>query len=269
MSFGRIENYFKAVNRTMEIRFILPDDIRFMKNFDGTPNPHYERPAKTLLLLNGATHNNLEWLMHTGIYDLAIMYNIAVFMPSGENSFYVNCEGSETRIADYVGDELMNYVTNTFGLSEKREDHYVMGLSMGGFGALHTGLAYSGFFSKIAAFSSALILHEIAGAKPGFTNGGGDYAWYRRMFGDLDQVLTSDYNPEQLLLDLKEAGKSIPELYLACGTEDFLLEHNREFVAFLKNNEIPHLYFESAGSHDYKFWNQYVERALKWMLEVE
>lgn len=265
MSFGRIENYFKAVNRTMEIRFLLPDDPRFTRNFDGTVNPHYERPPKTLLLLNGATHNNLEWLSHTGIIDLATKYNLAVFMPSGENSFYLNCEGTDDHFADFVGDELMHYVTRTFGLSTEREDHLVMGLSMGGFGALHTGLAYADFFSKIVALSSALIVHEIAGARPGFTNGGGDYARYQRIFGDLDTVLTSSNNPEQLIRDLQREGKPIPGLYLACGTEDFLLEHNREFHTFLEDHQVPHIYLESPGSHDYGFWNQYIEPAIQWM----
>lgn len=267
MSFGRIENYFTVLNRELEFRFVLPDDVRFRNNPDGTPNPHYQRPTKTLLVLNGATHNNLEWLMHTRIHDLAIQYNLAVILPSGENSFYVNTHGN--RFADYVGQELMEYATKTFGLSTKKEDHYVMGLSMGGFGALHTGLAYADTFDKIAAFSSALIIHEVAGAKEGFSNGGGDYKHYVRMFGDLDNILTSDINPEQLLLDLRAAGKPIPGMYLCCGTEDFLLEHNRQFNRFLVDNNFPHLYYESPGGHDYDFWNGYVEKAIKWMLEVE
>jgi len=267
MSFGRIENYFSVLNRELEFRFVLPDDIRFTKNFDGTPNPHYQRPTKVLLVLNGATHNNLEWLMHTPIHDMAIKYNLAVILPSGENSFYVNTHGN--RFADYVGKELMEYACKTFGLSDRKEDHFVMGLSMGGFGAIHTGLAYSDTFSKIAAFSSALIIHEVAGAKEGFQNGGGDYKHYVRMFGDLDNILTSDINPEQLIRDHQAAGKPTPDMYLCCGTEDFLLEHNREFKRFLDENQVPHVYYESPGAHDYSFWSPYVEKAIKWMLEVE
>ena len=102
--------------------------------------------------------------MHSQVCDFARKYNVAIFMPSGENGFYVNHEGTNEHFGDFVGKELMEFVTSRFGLSTKKEDHFVMGISMGGFGALHTGLAYPENFSKIAALSSALILYEIAGA---------------------------------------------------------------------------------------------------------
>ena len=269
MSFGRIENYFESMRRVMEIRFLLPDDPRFKATPDGSPNPYYNRPAKFLLLLNGYTHNNLEWLMHTQVCDLARKYNIAIFMTSGENGFYTNHAGCNEHFADFVGQELPAFVSATFGLSSRREDHFVMGLSMGGFGALHTGLNYPQNFSRIAALSSALILYEIDGAKPGFTNAGGDYDYYYRTFGDLETVLTRHTNPEQCILDLQAEGSTIPGLFLACGTEDFLLLHNRRFESFLKEHDIPHEYFESPGSHDYDFWNQYVEKAIIWMLDED
>ena len=52
-------------------------------------------------------------------------------------------------------------------------------------------------------------------------------------------------------------------------SEDFLLEHNREFKRFLDDNAVPHVYYESPGGHDYDFWNQYVEKAIRWMLELD
>lgn len=250
----------------MEFRFVLPDDLRYRMNFDGTPNPYYARETKTLLVLNGYTHNNLEWLMHTNIIDVARKYNVAVFLPSGENGFYTNREGCNDHFGDYVGDELMNYVSERFGLSSKREDRYVMGLSMGGFGALHTGLAYPQNFSKIAAFSSALILHEVAKLQPGDSNAGGDYAYYHRIMGAPETVLERDVNPEKLILDMIADGTKIPELYLACGSEDFLLEPNLALVEFLKKNNVPHIYHQSPGGHDYNFWLPYTERAVRWMI---
>ncbi len=266
MSFGRLENYFEATRRVMEFRFILPDDLRYKMNFDGTPNPYYARPTKLMVVLNGYTHNNLEWLMHTNIVDVARKYNVAVFLPSGENCFYTNCEGCNDHFADYVGDELVHYVVERFGLSADRGDHYVMGLSMGGFGALHTGLAYPQNFSKIAAFSSALILHEVAKLHPGDSNAGGDYAYYSRVFGKPEDVLTSNDNPEQLILNMLADGTKIPDLYLACGNEDFLLEPNLALVEFLKKNNVPHIYHQSPGGHDYNFWLPYTERAVRWMI---
>lgn len=269
MSFGRIENFFASMRRVMEFRFVLPDDARYVCNPDGTPNKYYERPAKVMFLFNGYTHNNLEWLMHSQVCDFARKYNVAIFMPSGENGFYVNHEGTNEHFGDFVGKELMEFVTSRFGLSTKKEDHFVMGISMGGFGALHTGLAYPENFSKIAALSSALILYEIAGAKPGFENAGGDYWYYRRTFGNLDELMTSRQNPEQLIRDMKDENIEIPKIFMCCGNEDFLLEHNQRFERFLTEENVDHVYFQTPGMHDYDFWNQYIEKAFRWFLEIE
>ena len=95
----------------------------------------------------------------------------------------------------------------------------------------------------------------------------------------LAAVLSEDY--DLLLLDLMLPGtdgfticravrekKDIPDIFMCCGTEDFLLENNREFHNFLENRNIPHEYFESKGNHDMTFWNEYAEKAVKWMFEL-
>ena len=153
----------------------------------------------------------------------------------------------------------------TFGLARSPADTYIMGMSMGGFGALHTALAYPETFGKAAALSSALIVHEIASMKPGESNPVANYEYYRECFGDLEHVEESDNNPETLVKKLRAAGKKLPEIYMCCGTEDFLLENNRAFSAFLKAQGVPHIYEEGPGMHDMKFWSAYVEKIIPWM----
>ncbi len=157
----------------------------------------------------------------------------------------------------FLGEELVNYVRKTFGLAMSADETCIMGLSMGGFGALHTAFRYPDVFGKTAALSSALIVHGIAGMKPGGQDGLANYEYYRECFGDLDKVLESDNNPEVLVKRLKDQGKKIPEMFISCGTEDFLLENNRQFHSFLNENDIAHTYIESAGGHDMAFWNEY------------
>ena len=55
---------------------------------------------------------------------------------------------------------------------------------------------------------------------------------------------------------------------MACGTEDGLLENNRELRDFLQEKGVEHVYHESPGIHNWVFWNQYLEPAIQWMLEV-
>ncbi len=166
-------------------------------------------------------------------------------MPTGENSFYLNHEAANANYADFAGEELVQYTRKVFGLSGKREDTFIGGISMGGFGALHTGLEFPETFSRIMALSSALILYDVAGKEEDFKNDMGDYRHYSYLFGDLEHVLQTRVNPEQIILSLLEEKKQIPEIYMACGTEDFLLENNRRFKRFLDAHQVPAEYYES------------------------
>ena len=132
-----------------------------------------------------------------------------------------------------------------------------MGLSMGGFGAIHTALAYPETFGTCAALSSALIHHEVANMKEGSGNSVANYDYYRLCFGEPSKLLESDNNPETLVRKIKASGGKMPKIFMACGTEDFLLEPNRRFHEFLESEGIEHVYEESEGIHDMVFWSKY------------
>ena len=216
---------------------------------------------RTLFLLHGYTGDAGNWVPEW----LAQKYGFAVIAPCGENSFWLDGLSTAHKYCAFVGDELVNYIRRTFGLAHSAEDTFLLGLSMGGFGALHTALTYPENFGKTAAMSSALIVHQIAGIKPGEDNGVANYDYYRECFGDLDAVLESDSNPEVLVKRLKDSGARIPEIFMSCGTEDFLLEQNREFHRYLTGIEVPHVYLESKGSHDMVFWNEYTLKFVEMM----
>ncbi len=150
-------------------------------------------------------------------------------------------------------------------LALTREDTFVAGVSMGGFGALHTGLTYPETFGKIVALSSALITHEVSGMREGEGNNVANYDYYSRCFGRPEQVLMSVNNPERLVEKLQENKLELPEIYMACGTEDFLLEENRQFHRSLTEHAVKHCYLESPGSHDMVFWREYFCKSAQWI----
>ena len=65
------------------------------------------------------------------------------------------------RYADFIGEEIVDYVRKTFGLAMTPEDTYITGISMGGYGALRTALAHPETFGKVTGQSSAIIIHGI------------------------------------------------------------------------------------------------------------
>ena len=264
MALLTLQYYSTALCRPTRAQLLLPNDVQEMAVQD---NENYNRPMKTLVLLHGYSGSCDDWLTGSRVQEIAGMYNLAIAMPSGENSFYLDQKGTGRAYATFVGKELIAYLQKTFGIAMKAEDTFVGGLSMGGFGALHTGFLYPENYSKIAALSSALIVHEVMEMKEGIGNAVADYDYYKATFGEPKELAMSKNNPEYIIRQRRERGESIQPVFMACGTEDFLLENNRSFYEFLKKEGIEVDYHESPGTHDWKFWNEYLEPAVKWMLQ--
>lgn len=235
-----------SLKRQISFEMIIPNDTE--RN-----DAYGKRKMKTLFLLHGWTGSAGNWVPEY----LAERYNFAIVMPNGENAFWLDGQSTGHSFCTFLGSELIAYIRKTFGLAESPEDTFIMGLSMGGFGALHTAFAYPDVFGKVAALSSALIVHSIAHMKEGEENHVANYAYYHECFGDLETVEYGFNNPEVQVKALKDTGKKIPEIFLCCGTEDFLLENNRQFHSFLDSINVAHTYFESPGGHDVKFWDEY------------
>lgn len=255
--------YSKILCRPVHFTAVLCND-----NAWGTQgNPHYDRSVKNVYLLHGYSGCDSDWFTNAPLGELANRFHVNFFMPAGENSFYLDQKATGFRYATYMGEEFVEYTTKTFGLSGAREDCFVCGLSMGGFGALHTALAFPNTFSKCFAFSSALLVHELKDMKPGEENPVANYEYYAQMFGDLAELETSENNPEVLAKKLMAEGGQRPDIYMACGTEDFLIEPNRAFKKYLDEIGYSATFFTGPGVHDFAFWRAQLEAALVWALE--
>lgn len=260
MAIGTFEFFSNCLRRNVTFKIILPNDV------DGSNNEHYKRPMKTLYLLHGYCGMCADWIWQSAIVDIAGRYNLCVVLPSGENSFYLDGRETGRQYGTFTGQELVDYARKTFTLSQRREDTFVGGFSMGGFGAIHIGLKYNHTFSKLFAFSSALIVHGIKDMQPGSDNGVANYDYYKMVFGDLAEIESNESNPEELVRRILSRGDVMPEIYMACGGEDYLLKENKRFAAFLTEQKVDVDFKESPGFHNYDFWNQYLEPAVKWLV---
>lgn len=247
-----IRYFSEVLQRPTTFKMFIPNDKR---TAPGAEKTEANEPMYTIFLLHGYTGDGENWIPEW----LSEKYNIAVVCPSGENGFWLNGLSTGHGFQSFLGEELVNYIRKTFGLAKTPETTGVMGMSMGGFGALHTALAYPETFGRSFALSSALLIHGVAHMKEGDSNPVANYAYYHECFGDLETVEESDNNPEVLVKKLKATGKKLPEIYMSCGTEDFLLENNRAFHNFLVEEGIEHTYMESKGQHDMEFWSEYVK----------
>ncbi len=264
MALSQVNFFSNSLQRIVTFHIYLPNDVQaeFKKQ-----NPCYERETKTIYLLHGFSGNTTDWITGSNTMELSRKYNLAIVMPSGENSFYLNRKGTGNLYETYIAKELPEYIFKTYHLSNKPEDMIIGGLSMGGFGALRLGLKFNKQYGHIFGLSSAMIIHDIANINKNYKDNIADYDYYINVFGDLEKIEENDINPEYIIKRHKERGEIFPKIFMACGTEDFLIEHNREFYKFLIQQEMDVKYYESEGTHDWKFWNEYLEPAIIWAIE--
>lgn len=262
MASGRMEFHADTIMQHANFSFVLPNDVEMEEVRD---KRYYQRPAGSLILLHGLTGTDTDWLFGGVAQQVAIQYNLAVFMPTTGNSFYLDKGYRGGNFASFVGEELPDYIRKVFGYCESRETTIIGGLSMGGFGALHTALAFPDRFSSCIALSSALALYEIAetGRRSKSVM---PQEMVRDVFGDPKKILDSEINPEVLYQKCKARKKPVPRIYMAIGTEDSLLESNRRFRDYLEGEKAEYCYDEGPGKHDWFFWNQYLDRGLSWAL---
>lgn len=261
MAFLQINFYSKALKRLVNFNAVLPvDTVEIPGMMEAAPSG----PMRSIYLLHGYSGGQHDWISGSKIQELALKHNIAVFMPTGDNSFYIDDTDMGALYGEFIGKELVEVTRKMFHLSDKREDTFIGGLSMGGYGAIRNGLKYADTFGRIIALSSALITYNIAGIPEDYKDPVADYKYYTRVFGDLNKLLGSDKDPEAIAHSLKESGRDIPKIYMACGTEDFLLKENRKYHNFLISENIEHTYEEGPGIHDWTFWNKYIEKAIEW-----
>ena len=243
---------------------ILPTDKVY---FPGMKQREEGKPYKTLYLLHGIIGNQTDWLYGTRIQRWAETYDLAVVMPAGENGFYLDQPWNCRMYGEFIGQELVKFTRRTFPLSHRREDTYIGGLSMGGFGAMRNGLKYSDVFGAIISLSGAFILDDTLLVKtenPRYPSETEEFK--HSCFGpDLERAIHSDSNPEYLIRELKKIGKMIPDIYMACGNRDGLLEKNQRLADLLDREEIEYTFEVGEGSHEWDFWDCYLKRALDWL----
>lgn len=245
----------KSLQRRTSISVILPsDNIHFLQDTEEI----VPQPYKTLYLLHGLYGSDDIFLANTSIQKFAEDNGIAIVIPCGENSFYVDNPKAHTYYGEYVGQELLDITRNIFPLSHEREDTYIAGFSMGGYGAIRNGLKYSQNFSKIGMISSALITDDIVNYVSD-DNVLRSRDFYESIFGDLDEIKNSDKDPKYLI----ENSKNIPEIFMACGENDFLIEKNIDFYKFLKSKNIDVNFIQAPGEHTWEFCDKYIKEFIK------
>lgn len=256
----------RALMRTVNVTVVLPAD-KFKE--DGTPV--YTGKFKTLYLLHGVFGSQLDWLSGTRVQRWAQEKNLCVVMPAGENMFYVDQKAPHNYYGEFVGKELVELTRRMFPLSDRREDTFICGLSMGGYGALRNGMKYPENFGYVAGLSSANIIKKAAEATNDSPNFLSRKDYVEAVFGPCDKVLGSDCDILALAEKNAEAVKAdkdapaLARIFLACGVDDGLLSNSQDLRDGFEKLGYDVTYEEGPGSHEWDFWDRYIKKVIDWL----
>jgi putative tributyrin esterase len=215
-----------------------------------------------LYLLHGLSDDHTVWMRMTSIERYATEYGIAVVMPNVNRSFYVDMKHGGNYYT-YITKEIPHFVRSNFPISAKREDNYIAGLSMGGYGAFMIALRNPEMFSAAASLSGALDL------TPVFDMPEEEVApMVQAIFGSKDEYINTDYNLIRLLKKLQGKSDNLPRLFQCCGTEDYIYFMNQNFREAAEKYGINLTYEEGPGEHEWGYWDTNIQRALNWFFKL-
>jgi enterochelin esterase family protein len=204
-------------------------------------DPRGKQTYPVLYLLHGFSDDAMAWPLvgkANFILDNLIAEGKAkpmiVVMPLGYGTLEVVRQGwgshdpklddlNRSRFTEELLTEVIPQVESNYLVDKDQKSRAIAGLSMGGTETLLTGLNHLDKFAWVASFS--------AGGLP----------------EDLDQKFPG--------LDAK-ANSKLKLLWVACGTDDFLIGSNRKFREWLKTKGVNHVDIETPGAHTWMVWRR-------------
>lgn len=230
---------------------ILPQRTSAQIGLRGAVRGEPDRGHPVLYLLHGLSDDHTTWLRRTSIERYVAPLGLAVVMPAVHRSFYAD-QVHGNRYRTFLVDELPGVVDAFFRVSRRREDTFVAGLSMGGYGALTWALAHPDRFAVAAGLSGALDVERLrrSGSHPGVLVDA---------FGDRPLRGTPD-DPTWLLRQVEPA--ALPQLYVCCGTDDPLHAQNRAFAEACTAHGAAVRTDFGPGAHEWGYWDARIQDVL-------
>jgi S-formylglutathione hydrolase FrmB len=198
----------------------------------------------TLYMLHGYSGDHLGfWEYMPDLQALATEHSIIFVCPDGTyNSWYLDSPyGKECLYETFISKELVTEIDTLYRTYKSKNQRAIMGLSMGGHGALYNAFRNPEVFGAAGSMSGGVDLTPFP-LEWEIRDRLGDYLLNKKRWED--SSVTNMIN-------------LIPRNYpfmIDCGVDDFFMNVNRVFHEKLLKAKIPHDYIERAGDHNWDYW---------------
>jgi putative tributyrin esterase len=254
MALLRIDHNPESVGMTLPLYIILPEPGKIA----GVSVAR----RKVLYLLHGLSDDGSAWQRYTSIETLAAAYGLVVVMPSAGRSFYTDQPNGQ-KYFTYLTEELPRYLSEVFNLSPKREDTFIAGNSMGGYGAIKAALLRPRMYSAAASFSGVLAL-AVLQLLPDTDPRKEEFAL---LFGrGLDQLAGSEHDPAVWLERAAKDPSHLPSLFISVGLQEDIYPLSGMFHSACEAAGVKSEYHEEDGIHDWFLWDRHIRFFLESIL---
>lgn len=255
MAIANLDIYSYELAMNTQVAVILPERR-------GVPHTPHDKPYPVLYLLHGHGQDYTSWLRLTRIEFYLQNSDVIVVMPNCHRSSYV--DGVNThRYGSYLTKELPVILKKWFNVTADREQTFIAGMSMGGYGALNAALSHPDQYGAVCAMSPGIRMGtlDLAGkADKGLTiptdpeidrN-------FKNTFGSGEDYVGSKYDLKHLAASVNASNGPRPKILHMCGTEDPLYSQNLDFMKYIVDYcpSLDYTWKDGSGIHDFNYWDR-------------
>ena len=238
-----------ALGRDMQYRVVLPSSLM---------------PGQKLLvlyLLHGGGGGFRDWTNDSDVAGFAAS-GLLLVMPEASSSYYTNAvDQPQDRHEDYIVHDLISDVEGRFPIATGRSNRAIVGISMGGFGAVKLALRHPDLFIFAGGISPAIDVPRRAFSIKRLQQS----RHYNSIFGPSGSRTRRDNDP--FLLVRNANPEDTPYVFLTCGEQECLLPANREFAALLQAHQFRFEFHTVRGTHDWNQWNAWLPSLFRSLAE--
>jgi putative tributyrin esterase len=237
-----------ALGRDMQYRVVAPVDIA-----PGTKLP-------VVYLLHGGAGGFRDWSNYSDVARFA-EHALILVMPEGDESYYTNsAELPQDRYEDYIVNDLVSDVEARLLAAPGRANRAIVGVSMGGFGAVKLALRHPDMFAFAGGISSAIDVPS----RPFSIKRIGQWRHHSSIFGAWGSETRHANDP--FVLARSADPQRTPYIFLTCGTQEGLLPSNRNFARLLQQRDFAFEFHVVPGGHDWNQWNAQLDGCFRGLI---
>jgi S-formylglutathione hydrolase FrmB len=238
-----------ALGREMPYRIVMPSAI----------SPGQKLPV--VYLLHGGGGGYRDWTNYSDVAKFAESELILV-MPEGNSSYYTNSvEHPEDRYEDYIVNDLIFEVENKYPVATGRKSRAIVGVSMGGYGAVKIAMKHPELFAFAGGLSAAVDVPT----RPFSIKRVSQWRFHSSIFGPGGSQTRHDNDPYVLARSVDPS--RVPYLFLTCGEQEGLLAANRKLAGILEERGFKYEFHTAPGDHNWLQWNAQLANVFKSLQE--